>query len=177
MRLRASLRISTTPGALVVRAGGGDLPHGQRQLAHRRAQLAVHAPAATGELPRGAARLGHALGGLGGTRLGQLERALALALGAADQTFVLQHLQRRVDRAGARTPGAFALLLEALDQVVAVPRAVLEHHQQRGADVTRDACGRPAGPTAARPGPRRASPGPFSGRVGHAGLVRPSRTC
>ena len=74
-------------------------------------------------------------GGLGGAGLGQREHAPALGLLALDQPLVLEQLERRVHRAGARPPRAAAALLEPLHDLVAVHRLVGEHQQDRRAHV------------------------------------------
>ena len=76
-------------------------------------------------------------------RLGQREDAPAgLGVGGLDQPFVLELLERRVDRAGARRPVAAAALRDHLDDLVAVHRLLGEERQDRGADVA--AAGAPA---------------------------------
>src|SRR5207342_3451088 len=57
------------------------------------------------------------------------------ALEAAHQALVLQQLEAGVHRAGGGTPGALALVLDALHELVAVAGALGEHRQQRSADV------------------------------------------
>ena len=68
--------------------------------------------------------------------LGELQQPAALALAALDQALVLELLDGRVDRAGARLPGAAAALGDLLDDLVAVHRLDGEHVEDRGADVT-----------------------------------------
>src|SRR5205085_12306886 len=63
-----------------------------------------------------------------------------------DEPLVLEELQRRVDGAGAGPPGAAALLVDALDQLVAVAGRFVEDAQQRRADV---AAAHPATPSPA----------------------------
>ena len=79
--------------------------------------------------------------------VGEGEAALAVGVLAADQALVLEHLQRRVDRAGARGPGPLGALLDLFDHLVAVHRALGEQGEDGGADVTA-ARPRPAAPAA-----------------------------
>ena len=74
-------------------------------------------------------------GGLGGAGLGEREHALALGLLALDQPLVLEQLERRVHRPGARAPCPAAALLELLHDLVAVHGLVGERQQDRRADV------------------------------------------
>src|SRR5439155_17896728 len=67
--------------------------------------------------------------------VGELVDRAALARLAANQAFVREELERGIDRAGARAPGALAPLLELLHHLVAVPRLLFEQKQDRGADV------------------------------------------
>ena len=53
----------------------------------------------------------------------------------ADQALVLELLQRRIDRAGARAPDAVTALLDLLHDLVAVARLLGEQQQRRRADV------------------------------------------
>src|SRR6202040_3276909 len=62
-------------------------------------------------------------------RVGESEELAALALLRADQPFVLELLQRWIDRAGARTPDAVAALLDLLHDLVAVARLLGEQQQ------------------------------------------------
>src|SRR5579863_6073711 len=75
-------------------------------------------------LPRGL--LVAALAEVRASGVGQLERATGLALSrdAVDQPLVLELLQRRVHRAGARAPATVAALFQAPHQLVAVQRAL-----------------------------------------------------
>src|SRR5690606_32199970 len=52
-----------------------------------------------------------------------------------DEPLVDELLERRVDRAGARPPGAFAAGEDALDEPVAVARVLGEQRQDRAAHV------------------------------------------
>src|SRR6266511_3719352 len=63
---------------------------------------------------------------LGAAGVGQREPAPPAALLADDQALVLQQLQGRVDRARARPPYAAGPLVELLDHLVAVHRALGE---------------------------------------------------
>src|SRR5690349_10361311 len=70
-------------------------------------------------------------GGLLAARIGQRE-ALAAAGGLGlDEAFVLQQLQGRVDRAGARAPDAAGAALQLLDHLVAV-HGPFEQQRQQG---------------------------------------------
>ena len=81
----------------------------------------------------------------GAARLGQREDAAARFRGGGlDEAFVLELLERGVDRAGARRPVAATALGDHLDDLVAVHRLLGEERQDRGADVA--APGAPAGP-------------------------------
>ena len=89
--------------------------------------------------------------------VGQREHAPAgLGGGGLDEPFVLELLQGRVHRAGARRPVAAAALRDHLDDLVAVHRLLGEEGQDRRADVA--AAGAPAGAEAGR----RSPPGPCS---------------
>jgi hypothetical protein len=75
-----------------------------------------------------------------------------------DQALVLELLQRRVDRAGARPPDSPAPLADLLDDLVPVHRLLGQQGQRRRADVP--ALGpRPAHPRLARPGAYAVEPG------------------
>ena len=79
----------------------------------------------------------------------------------ADEPLVLELRERRVDRAGARPPGAAAARLDLLHQPVAVARLLGQQDEQGGADVA-----------AARARARRPKPGPNGGRrSGRRGAV------
>ena len=80
----------------------------------------------------------------------RLVGALAFGLGRADETLVLELLEGRVDRAGARLPDALGATLDLLDELVAVLRLVLQEQEQGRADVA--APGTAA--ASARPPPR-----------------------
>jgi hypothetical protein len=67
--------------------------------------------------------------------VGELVDGAAFAGLAADQALVGEELERGVDRAGARAPGALAALLELLHHLVAVARLFAEQEQDGGADV------------------------------------------
>src|SRR3954452_10284892 len=54
--------------------------------------------------------------------IGERIDPLAVPFLSRHETFVLEHLERRIDRAGARAPNAAASLLEVADHVVAVER-------------------------------------------------------
>src|SRR6266536_450696 len=69
------------------------------------------------------------------TCVGQREQPLALGLLAGDQALVLEHLQGRVDRAGARPPDPAGAVGELLDHLVAMHGTLAEQRQDRGAHV------------------------------------------
>src|SRR5690606_2356786 len=88
---------------------------------------------------------------------------------ARDQALVGELLERRVDRAGARLPGAAAALVDLLDDLVAVARLLGEQDEDRRADVALARLGA-APPRAAAPArPRRARAGAEAGRPPRSG--------
>src|SRR5919197_3678039 len=91
-------------------------------------------------------------------------------LARADQPLVLELLQRRVHRAGARAPHALAALLELLHDLVAVARLLGEQQQRGGADV---AAARLRAADELRPARHAAEPRPAEERA--AGAARPAR--
>ena len=116
-------------------AGHGDLLDGAAEREHRVAQREARVLFAALGAER---RLAEALldgGGLSHAGVGQREHAPAFGLLAPDDALVLEQLQRRVHRAGAGSPGAPALLLEPLHDLIAVHRLVGEHQQDRRAHV------------------------------------------
>ncbi len=88
---------------------------------------------------------------------GELVGALALELDGVDQALVLELLEGRVDRAGARLPDALGAALDLLDELVAVLRLLLEQQQQGGADVAAPGAGAASAATAAMVGRGRRS--------------------
>jgi len=71
----------------------------------------------------------------GSTRVGQVV-ALTPALGLRlDEALVLQELEGRVDRAGARAPDAVGAGVELLDDLVAVHGPLEQQREDRGTDV------------------------------------------
>ena len=72
---------------------------------------------------------------LGDAGLGQREHAPPVRLFALDQTLVFEELEGRVHGAGARPPGAAAVLFEPLHDLVAVHRLVRQGEQDRRPDV------------------------------------------
>src|SRR5215475_8735130 len=72
---------------------------------------------------------------LGLSGLGQRIGLPARARVALDQALVLEHLQRRIDRAWARPPHAAGPLIEFLDHLVPVHGPLVEQRQDRGAYV------------------------------------------
>src|SRR6185312_7951322 len=67
--------------------------------------------------------------------VGQREQLAPVALLRADQALVLELLERRVHRAGARAPDSLAALLDLLHDLVAVARLLGEQQQRGRADV------------------------------------------
>src|SRR4051794_10207335 len=132
--------------ALVLVAGLADLFDGGEELADRVAQGVVPAGRALADgVPR--SDLVGLLLALGAARVGEREAALAVGVLAADQPLVLEQLEHRVDRTGARGPGALAPLLDLFDHLVAVHGAVGEQGEDGGANVPA-ARPRPASTTA-----------------------------
>ena len=73
-----------------------------------------------------------------GTRLavgGQREDLAPILIGARDETFVGEQLQRRIDRTGARLPRPARALGEFLDDLVAVHRLLGQQRQHGGTDI------------------------------------------
>ena len=83
----------------------------------------------------------------------------------AMSALVLELLERRVDRAGAGSPGAVAAALELLHQRVAAVRLLVEEDEHGGADVA--AAHPPPAPAAeaARAAPVAGTPRPVAGAV------------
>src|SRR3954454_19315293 len=73
--------------------------------------------------------------GLGDALGRQREAPLALDLLGGDQALVLEELQHRVDRTGARAPDTAAAGLELLDHLVAVHRPLAEQGENGETDV------------------------------------------
>src|SRR5690348_14734069 len=92
-----------------------------------------------------------------------LEQLHAVAVGWADEAFILELLQRGVNRPGARAPPPIASLLDLLHQLVAVARLFIEQEQQRGTHV--------AAALTTAPAERRSATEPELG-TGGAKLVR-----
>jgi hypothetical protein len=123
-------------GDLIRVSGHCDLLRSEMQLAERITELLVPAARiAAAARPRRSAGLGHALGCRGATLVGELVDPFAISFFRAHKPLVLEQLQGRIDRAGARPPCALGLLLEPLDQLVAMGRRLGEHRQHCGADV------------------------------------------
>ena len=122
------------------RAGDRHLTGGDRDRAERVAQLELRRVDALGDVvPR------LAVAGLGrflATGVGEREQALARLGVGGDEALVLEELERRVDRAGARSPHAVGALLELLDHLVAVHRPLAQEREGGGAHVA------PPGPAA-----------------------------
>src|SRR5204863_500893 len=73
--------------------------------------------------------------GLGAAGLGEGEPLAAFGLLGGDQALVLEQLQGRVDRAGARPPDAAGAALQLLDHLVAVHGALDQQGEHRLPDV------------------------------------------
>src|SRR6185437_1602464 len=121
-----------SPRHLLRLAGHRQLPGGHPDLHHRHLQGPGLVGTLTGERPGGP------LGG--GLRFVPAGVGELVGLGAVgrlrpDQSLVLEHLQGRVHRPGARPPDAAAAVLEAAHHLVAVRRSVLQGRQHRPADV------------------------------------------
>ena len=136
------------------------------------------------KLSHGAGCVLRALGDVRAPGVRQMVETPAVRLLGPDQALVLELLQRRVDRAGARAPQALGALLELLHDLVAVARLLREEQQRRGADVAAARAPAPAaaaGPAAAamngaahgpKPGP---PPGAAeAGAAAEAGTARPA---
>src|SRR5207302_8575899 len=126
---------------LIARPGARDL-HGRRpQLERRALELVERVLAAV--FPRLAPVLTSSQ--LFAPGVGDLEYAPAVLAFALDQAGVLEHLQRRVHRAGAGTPAPSAPLFQRADDVVAVHRLLAQHLEHAGPDVA-TARARPTAP-------------------------------
>ena len=134
-------------------AGGADLERRGADLGDEPAQLEPLLADALGRLGPGLAELLAVLLDVRLAGVGQGERRAALAGLGADEPLVLELLERRVDRAGARAPGAVAAALDLLHQAVAGLRLLVEQDQQRGADVAAAHAPPPSAAPAARPAP------------------------
>jgi len=149
---------------LLARAGAGDLHRGRPELEDGLTEARESLGDLT-ELPRRrAARALPSRLQLNAARVGDRVHALAVALLGGHQTLVFEHLERRVDRPGARAPHPAASLLELPYEVVAVHRPLLEDREQRRPDVS------PARP--ASPRPRRPEPVAGQPSVAHPGRPR-----
>ena len=110
------------------------------------------------------------LGEVLAARVGEPERTPAPLVVALDQALVLELRDRRVDRAGARPPGAVGALGDLLDHLVAVQR--LRRRAPRGSRRARRR-GVRAGRAAARPArPGRTARPPTA--AGPGGRARPA---
>ncbi len=147
------------------------------------AQLAPRAAAATGGVGERVAQLVGVLRDVRGARLGERREAAPAVGRELDEPLVLEQVQGRVDRAGARAPLALAALRDLLDDLVPVHGLLGEEQQDGGADVA--AAGAPgaataapvpatavtgaeAGPARAEPGASRAEPATVVGRTAGA---------
>ncbi len=129
-------------------AGGGRAAHlrqlerGGHHLVQQVTELDGVGTAAEGPWSAAAAARGRV--GRGAACLGQLEDPPAVPLGSPHEPFVLQLLERGIDRAGARPPAAVAPSFELRDHLVAVHRLLGQEAEDRAAHVTA------LGPQAAR---------------------------
>src|SRR5690242_6918054 len=94
---------------------------------------------------------------VGSSSLGQLVDSLAIDLARADLPQILQHLQRRVNRARAGRVGNLRTLLDLADDLVAVLGPIFEDAQDQELDVT--PIDPPSRPTAPRPEAHPFAPG------------------
>src|SRR5439155_10207589 len=116
---------------LIGRPGARDL-HGRRpELKRRPLQLVEGIFAAV--FPRLAPVLSSSQ--LLASGVGDLEYSPAVLAFALDQAGVLEHLQRRVHGARARTPASAAPLFQRADDVIAVHRLLAQHLEHAGPDV------------------------------------------
>src|SRR4029079_7546825 len=93
--------------------------------------LLAPARAAVGERRPDAGHLVRVVGEVGAPVLGEPEGTTSALVVPLDQSLVLELADRRVDRAGARAPGAAGALADLLDHLVAVQRTVGEQRQDR----------------------------------------------
>ena len=122
-------------GHLLRRAGTGDLVRRRVQLLELLPQLrGVGVDVGSGHVPH-RVQLGAVLLDVAAAFLGEPHDAPALGLLDGHQAFVLELRERRVDRAGARAPGAVGALGDLLDDLVAVPRLLGDEREDGGADV------------------------------------------
>ena len=129
--------------------------------ARSRAPTGSPSPRSHGALARSPSSSSWAAAGVG-----ELVDPLAFALGGHDEALVLEGLQRRVDRAGARRPSPAAALGDLLDHLVAVHRALAEQGQDGQAHVA-------AGPAAAA---EAGSAEPHAARVAAGAAARAAPT-
>ena len=126
--MAAAARWASLPWWIDLARGDSDLHRELAELAH----ALGHALA--GLLPR-ASELLAVLLEIGLARVGELEDVAAVARFRTDEPLVGEELECRVDRAGARAPGALRPLLDLLHHLIAVARLLFEQEQDRGADV------------------------------------------
>src|SRR5262249_31131435 len=133
-----------------------DLLDGAEDLEPEAAKLDRRGARAAGDLLPGC-RLGRPALGLGPALVGQRVAVAALGLLGRDEPLVLEHLQRRIDGAGARLPDAAGALADLLDDLVPVHRSLRQQGEDRGPHV---AAPRAAAHAVAPAGSERLSPGP-----------------
>src|SRR5262245_16950522 len=113
----------------------GDLSGGHTdaaQLAEQGRDVVVDG---AGDLLPGRTELAAPLLDVRASLVGQHARAAVAGLFGADEPFVLELRERRIDRAGARPPHAVRALLDLLHDLVAVARLLGQQEQRSRADV------------------------------------------
>src|SRR4051794_37169149 len=94
---------------------------------------------------------------VGSTLVGERSRLATVDAFDGDQAFVLELGQHRVDRAGARRPGAVAALADLLNELVAVQWFFAQEQQDGGAHVA-TATGTTAAARPSEPGTTESTP-------------------
>ena len=119
-------------GLLVGGACTGDLADGSVELSHEVAEVRAGRLLVEARERVRALRL---LGEGGASRVGDRGQLAARLAGDRDEALVLELVERRVDRAGARRPTATGAVGDRLHELVPVHRLLDEQHQHGGADV------------------------------------------
>src|SRR3546814_152129 len=134
-------------GPLLLGADGDHLPHGSHHLSDDGHQVADST--GCGAFLVGLAERLPCRCELVGVRvdvrlpgIGEVQQAASLGVAALDQALVLELLDRRVDRAGARLPRPLAALGDLLDHLISVHRLLGEDGEDRGAYVATPGLGR-----------------------------------
>src|SRR3546814_240107 len=140
-------------GPLLLGADGDHLPHGSHHLSDDGHQVADST--GCGAFLVGLAERLPCRCELVGVRvdvrlpgIGEVQQAASLGVAALDQALVLELLDRRVDRAGARLPRPLAALGDLLDHLISVHRLLGEDGEDRGAYVATPGLGSAPGPAA-----------------------------